>query len=340
MTYNEILKQRRLALQLSIQDISSQTQLEASLIQAVEQHQLEAFHEDYSYIRYFIQTYCDLIGVNWPAISDEVEMDINNYAKQLEMMRKPAEPEKKPEAPTKKKRTNRRAKQKRSKQLSKNKWVRWVQKMNRSKYAHVYRLIVIGLVVVLFLSLVNAVLSYRSNQRLAAEEEQRQTQIAQKEKETQQLANQKQNTDSDSSKNTTLTATDKANNVYEVSGVVGNSNEITLTITLPEDSTVAVYKDDELITDSADEVYSGTFTKTIEVDQACMIQVEIGTYSTNKIRLNGKSVSFSKSNWTEGSPAVLYFDVLGKDGESAQDSSSDTTSDTSTNTAVVYDQSY
>lgn len=132
-----------------------------------------------------------------------------------------------------------------------------------------------------------------------------------------------------------LKATDKDNNVYELSGVVGDSDEVTISITLPEDSTVAVYKDDELVTDNADKVYSGTFSQTVKVDSACMLQIEIGTLSSNKIRINGKSLSFSKTNWTEGSSAVIYLDVLGEDGESAQD-----TSDTSDTSAYTYDESY
>lgn len=54
--------------------------------------------------------------------------------------------------------------------------------MNRSKHAHVYQLIACGVVVVLFLSIVNAGLSYRTNKRLAQEEAQRQTEIKQKKK--------------------------------------------------------------------------------------------------------------------------------------------------------------
>ena len=40
MTYNKILKQRRQALQLSIQDISSQTRLAPNYIQALEENHL------------------------------------------------------------------------------------------------------------------------------------------------------------------------------------------------------------------------------------------------------------------------------------------------------------
>lgn len=336
MTYYKILKERRLALQLSIQDIYMQTGLDKDFIQAIEENDLDAFKGDFSYIRYFTKKYCELIGVNYEAISQDVEANLTAYQASLTLnQEEKKEASTQDEAEGTKKPVHQRAKSKKRKPYSKNKWVRMVQKMNRSKYAHVYQIVAAGVCVLLVLSIINAGLSWRSNQRLAQEEKARQTEIKKKEKETAQLANQKDSTDSSSSSNVKLTATDKDNNVYEVSGIVGDSNEVTLSITLPEDSTVAVYKDDELATDNADKVYSGTFSQTIKVDSACLLQIEIGTYSSNKIRVNGKSVSFSKTNWTEGSSAVIYLDILGKDGESGQDSS--TSDDTSTYT---YDESY
>ena len=176
--------------------------------------------------------------------------------------------------------------------------------------------------------------SYANNRRLAAEEAQRQAEIKQKEKQTEQLAKQK-TTQEETNNEITLTATDKDNNAYEVSNVVEGSQKLQLTITLPSDSTVAVYKDDELVNSSADKEYSGTFKQTISVDSACLIQVEIGTYDNNKIRLNGKSVSFSKTNWDKGTPAVLYFEVTTSNSTDSTDSS--TTESTATDSTTSTD---
>lgn len=341
MTYNQILKQRRQALQLSIQDIQMQTNLDANFVQAIEENNLEKFKGDISYIRYFTKQYCEIIGVNYEAISPDVEANLAAYSSRIT-----SQPVKKPVTKTttstntnSKKNLNRKKSKKKSKKsYSKNKYVQFVQKLFRSKYGHIYQIVAAGLAIILVLSIVNAGLSWRSNRRLAQEEQERQTEIKQKEKETAQLANQKDSTDSSSSSNVKLTATDKDNNVYSVSGVVGDANEVTITITLPSDSTVAIYKDDELVTDNADKTYSGTFKKTIKASEACLLQVEIGTFSTNKVRLDGKSVSFSKTNWTEGSPAVFYFDILDADGNSSQDSttSSSSTSTTDTSDASTY----
>ena len=92
MTYNKILKQRRQALQLSIQDISSQTRLAPNYIQALEENHLEVFQGDVSYIRYFVQAYCEAIGVNYAAISDEVETVLAAYSRQYAAYTQAQEP--------------------------------------------------------------------------------------------------------------------------------------------------------------------------------------------------------------------------------------------------------
>ena len=77
MAYYHILKERRTNLKLSIQDVSNQTRLAPQYIQAIEEHNLDVFSDDFSFVRYFVHAYCDAIGVNWQAIADEVDMDIN-----------------------------------------------------------------------------------------------------------------------------------------------------------------------------------------------------------------------------------------------------------------------
>lgn len=80
MTYYQILRQRRLDLKLSIQDVSSQTRLAPEYIQAIEMNNLEVFSDDFSFVRYFVRAYCDAIGVNWQAVQAEVDANINAYA--------------------------------------------------------------------------------------------------------------------------------------------------------------------------------------------------------------------------------------------------------------------
>lgn len=335
VTYYQILKQRRLALGLSIENISQQTRLAPQYIEAIEENHLEVFKDDYSFIRYFTQSYCEAIGVNWQAIQPQAEANLSAYETARKQQMAAAKP--KPKATTssssskkqQKKPARTKAKKVKKKPSLFARFKTWNAKMNRSSHARTYHIVVGVIAVVLVLSLFNMGVSYANNKRLAAEEKARQATIANKEKQTEQLAKQKV-TQETTQNDITLTATDKENNAYEVGNVVEGSKKLTLTITLPTESTVAVYKDDTLVNSSADKKYSGTFKQTIDVDSATLIQVEIGTYSNNKIRLNGKSVTFSKTNWEKGTPAVLYFEV--KDSTATTSSNSDSTTTTETTT--------
>lgn len=80
MPYYQTLKERRLSLGLSVLDVSAQTRLKPEFIRAIEEHNLDLFSDDFSYVRYFVHAYADAIGVNWAMIKDEVDRDVNRFA--------------------------------------------------------------------------------------------------------------------------------------------------------------------------------------------------------------------------------------------------------------------
>jgi cytoskeletal protein RodZ len=80
MTYYQLLKSRRIDLNLSIQDISMQTHLKPEYIRAIEENNLDLFSDDLSYVRYFVRGYCDAIGVNWQIIQPHVDKAVSDYA--------------------------------------------------------------------------------------------------------------------------------------------------------------------------------------------------------------------------------------------------------------------
>ena len=85
MTYYQILKQRRIDLKLSIQDVAVQTRLAPEYIAAIEENDLDVFSDDYSFVRYFVHAYANAIGVNWEAISVEVDQTIKYHAHKKNM---------------------------------------------------------------------------------------------------------------------------------------------------------------------------------------------------------------------------------------------------------------
>ncbi|MDO4466145.1 MAG: helix-turn-helix domain-containing protein [Bacillota bacterium] len=79
MVYYQVLKQRRIDLQVSIEDISSQTRLAPQYIEAIEENNLDIFTGDFDFVRRFVKSYAETIGVNWEYIKDDVELNISRY---------------------------------------------------------------------------------------------------------------------------------------------------------------------------------------------------------------------------------------------------------------------
>ena len=304
MAYYHILKERRTNLKLSIQDVSNQTRLAPQYIQAIEEHNLDVFSDDFSFVRYFVHAYCDAIGVNWQAIADEVDMDINEVAHQKDMaltmaqrrmVQQMASVQKKKKSSTKKKKS-------------------WFQKhvsqtssslsTNQSQLIKV--LVLIGIVGLCVLSVINFGLRAISNQKLATQEALRQEQLSKKEEETNKLASQRKK-----AKEAEALVVEKMSdetNAYQLSNIQSDVKKLDLSITLPTKSKITLTKDGETINDDT-KVYTGTFTHSLELSENCTFEISIETYSDNSITIDGKEISFDKTDWQEGEPAVITLQV-------------------------------
>lgn len=304
MAYYHILKERRTNLKLSIQDVSNQTRLAPQYIQAIEEHNLDVFSDDFSFVRYFVHAYCDAIGVNWQAIADEVDMDINEVAHQKDMaltmaqrrmVQQMASVQKKKKSSTKKKKS-------------------WFQKhvsqtssslsTNQSQLIKV--LVLIGIVGLCVLSVINFGLRAISSQKLATQEALRQEQLSKKEQETNKLANQRQKAKEAAA--LVVEKMDGETNAYQLSNIQSDVKKLDLSITLPTKSKITLTKDGETINDDT-KVYTGTFTHSLELSENCTFEISIETYSDNSITIDGKEISFDKTDWQEGEPAVITLQV-------------------------------
>ena len=304
MAYYHILKERRTNLKLSIQDVSNQTRLAPQYIQAIEEHNLDVFSDDFSFVRYFVHAYCDAIGVNWQAIADEVDMDINEVAHQKDMaltmaqrrmVQQMASVQKKKKSSTKKKKS-------------------WFQKhvsqtssslsTNQSQLIKV--LVLIGIVGLCVLSVINFGLRAISSQKLATQEALRQEQLSKKEKETNKLANERQK--AKEAEALVVEKMDGETNAYQLSNIQSDVKKLDLSITLPTKSKITLTKDGETINDDT-KVYTGTFTHSLELSENCTFEISIETYSDNSITIDGKEISFDKTDWQEGEPAVITLQV-------------------------------
>ena len=75
------LYEKRIELGLSIDDISDKTRLTTKHIKALEEGDLSFFHEDLSYLRYFVKSYCAAVGLDFEDFKDDLQTSINEYTK-------------------------------------------------------------------------------------------------------------------------------------------------------------------------------------------------------------------------------------------------------------------
>ena len=234
MAYYHILKERRTNLKLSIQDVSNQTRLAPQYIQAIEENNLDVFSDDLSFVRYFVHAYSDAIGVNWQAISDEVDMDVNEFAHQRDMALTMAQ----------RRMVEQMASVQRSKKTTKKEEKSssaWFQKhvsrtssslsTNQTKVIKV--LVLIGIVGLCALSAINVGLRSISNQKLANQEELRQQELSKK-KRTNKLANQRQK--EKEAQALVVKKITGETNAYQLSNIQDDVKTLDLIITLPSKS--------------------------------------------------------------------------------------------------------
>ncbi|MGX8851945.1 helix-turn-helix domain-containing protein [Amedibacillus sp. YH-ame10] len=79
------LKEKRLELGLTVEDISSKTRLTQKHIKALEEGNLKFFHDDLSYLRFFVKSYCEAVDIDFEDIKDELRESVNDYTQTISL---------------------------------------------------------------------------------------------------------------------------------------------------------------------------------------------------------------------------------------------------------------
>lgn len=74
-----LLKQKRLEMGLTIEDVSEKTRLTIKHIKAIEEGDISYFKDDLSYLRFFLKSYCDVLGLDFESIKGELQNSIEDY---------------------------------------------------------------------------------------------------------------------------------------------------------------------------------------------------------------------------------------------------------------------
>lgn len=311
MTYYQILKQRRIDLKLSVQDVSVQTRLAPEYIVAIEENDLDVFSDDYSFVRYFVHAYANAIGVNWEAISTEVDQTIKYHAHKKNMALTQAQREIVKNMPNVQ--ASKRVRKKRSRFQSS------ISRMSRSLHWSKRRLspLFVGLMVIVIAGFVltNFISSTLSAKEEKAREEARQAELQKKEQETQKLSQQRKETQLEESKTAlTLSSVSSIPNTVYINSDQPMPWTVQLNVSVPSETKIEVYKGDELVSGDKDQTQTADFSTILTIDTVQDYRLVISDYKNNSISLNGQSVTVQTQQTDESTNSI---EVVFAFGESA-----------------------
>lgn len=252
MPYYQILKQRRINLNLTIDDVALQTRLRPEYVRAIEENNLDIFSDDFSYVRYFVHGYCDAIGVNWNIIKDEVDANIHAYAAARDQAMYNAQVKMLQSMPAVK--TTRKNVRQTRKKRKKNNLASSAGKISRSlswgNQNKLSRLVLIcAICVVGGLALISYIGQHQAAGSLEAQKLAREQELKEQEETTQRLAEDLKNRKGGNSDTVTapaalsITRTGQ-NGVYEISGFTENNPVIQLAITPSETQQITILWND------------------------------------------------------------------------------------------------
>ena len=75
----KVLQEKRIAAGLEIDAISAKTRLTPKHIKALEEGDISFFHDDLSYVRFFVKSYCEVVGADFDELKDDLRKCIDSY---------------------------------------------------------------------------------------------------------------------------------------------------------------------------------------------------------------------------------------------------------------------
>lgn len=301
MTYYQILKQRRIDLKLSVQDVSVQTRLAPEYIVAIEENDLDVFSDDYSFVRYFVHAYANAIGVNWEAISTEVDQTIKYHAHKKNMALTQAQREIVKNMPnvqaTKRVRKKRSRFQSSISRMSRS--LHWSKRRLSPLFVWTIVVVIVGFVITNFVS------STLSANEEKAREEARQAELQQKEQETQRLSQQRKETQLEEAKTAlTLSSVSSIPNTVYINSDQAMPWTVQLNVSVPSETKIEVYKGEELVAGDKEQTQTSDFSAILTIDTSQDYRLVISDYKNNSISLNGQSVSVQTEQTDESDHLV------------------------------------
>lgn len=312
MEYYEILRKRRQDLGLSIQDVSAQTRLAPEYIKAIEENDLDVFSDDLSFVRYFIQSYCQALGVNWEAVQPEVEGSIKHYAHMRNMALTQAQKRMVEQMPAATNESRVRL-QPGSYQSHVTKTSRSLSKKPRRKVSR--QALVLLVVLVLGFAGVSAGMNQMSARRTESEQEAARQEALDKEEETKRLAElrrQEQSpADKEDGQDENVSVAVAENQAVLTVNDFSNPVDVTVRSEMPYEMSVWLTENGEVLNDPS--VAGTAFEQTVQVPASTVLLFQPADPADVKVMVNGTEVPLAGDG-------LVTITVIGKDvsDESAQ----------------------
>lgn len=84
----KILQEKRIAAGLDIEAVSAKTRLTPKHIKALEEGDISFFHDDLSYVRFFVKSYCEVVGADFDDLKDTLRKSIDDYTTDIVVVKK------------------------------------------------------------------------------------------------------------------------------------------------------------------------------------------------------------------------------------------------------------
>lgn len=308
------LKQKRLELGLTIEEVSEKTRLTIKHIKAIEEGDISYFKDDLSYLRFFLKSYCDVLGLDFEDMKEELHDSIDDYttsfSKQAVAQHEAIERGVKENAQKLKKTKAKTAKK------SKPKKARQRRKIDMSLVSFL-AIIVVILIGLIFAFVMWMQRSTGDNDDLVANKPPVAPADYSEDANTQEPAQEpvketpKEDPKKEEKKELVITAVNDTQYTLEN---LKDGEEIDIEITMGSDTSFRALVDGAVLSNPANQIYKAK--SVIHVRETAVkgkkIQLAFGFMQKNSLTVNGVKVELPASVTNKAGSLVLQFDVKGE----------------------------
>ena len=295
-----LLKEKRLEKGFTVEEISAKTRLTIKYIHAIEEGDISYFKDDLSYLRYFLRSYCDVLGIDFDEIKPMLQESINDYTATFTMQ--VAKDHEQIEANV----------AKNAKSISKPMQTASIKGVKKHHKPDLSLITLIGILAVIAVCLVLAVIYIFPQLGKSDAPKDNSAPVVEKPKPEEKDKEDKPDDAKPKADAVTIKQTTDGYH-FEVSGLK-DGDELTMELTFQSDVWFALSLDNVQQGEPASKIYKSGETATYKTafKAGSQIMLRYGNMTAHEIKINGTAVKLDSTVTGNPSPANLYFDEKGQ----------------------------